>query len=458
MKRSGRTETVRFGPRAASVALASVVAAGALWAPPAGAQVGTAQEEGTFAITGATVHTLSGSPIEGGTVVIREGRIEAVGLQVEVPSDARRIDASGLHVYPGFFDAVTRLGLTEIGAVDVTNDVSELGDYNPQLAAYQAVHPPSEHIHVARSNGITHALVVPDGGRISGRASLVHLGGWTVEEMLGVESVAMAIDFPTIQTREFNFQTFSVEERDFGEAEREFEEDLAELEEWFEAAEHYARALDRGGELEPDRRLEALAAVVRGELPALISANSERDIRRAIEFAEAQGIRMILTGGGGGFFGAGQQVAEVADLLAEKEIPVLLAPTQRMPSDEDAPYDEPFAAPGVLHEAGVLFAFATHGASDVRTLPYEAAMAVPYGLPREEALRAITVNPARIFGVGDRLGTIEEGKIANLVVVDGDPLEITTEVVDLFIEGKRTDLDNKHRRLYQEYRARPSRR
>jgi len=446
--------TIRGG-----VAWAAMVAgaAVALQTTPAGAQVGTAQERGPFAITGGTVHTLAGEAIEDGTVVIRGGRITAVGAGTPAPSDVRIVDASGLHVYPGLFDPYTRLGLTEIGAVDVTNDVEELGDYNPHLAAFAAVHPASEHIPVARANGITHALAVPGGGRISGQASLIHLGGWTVEEMLGEESVGMVIDFPTIQTRRFDFETFSFEEREFSEAKEEYEEDLAELEEWIEAAEHYARARANGGRVESDRRLEALARVVRGEIPAVVSADGEREIRNAVAFAEEHGLRMILAGSGGGFFAGSQEAAKVADLLAEKEIPVILAPTQRMPSDADAPYDEPYAAPGVLHEAGVLFAFATFDASSVRTLPYEAATAVPYGLPHEEALRAVTINPARIFGVDDRLGTIEEGKIANLVVTDGDPLEITTRVVHLFIQGRKTDLENKHRRLYEQYRARPAR-
>lgn len=448
--------TARRTGSAEAVAAAAILALG-LQVTPAWAQVGTAQEEGPFALTGGTVRTLAGETLENGTVVIRDGRIEAVGEDVPPPSDARRVDASGLHVYPGLFDPYTRLGLTEIGAVDVTNDVEELGDYTPHLAAYAAVHPASEHIPVARANGITHALTVPGGGRIPGQASLIHLGGWTVEEMLGEETVGMVIDFPTIQTRRFDSETFSFEEREFSEAKEEYDEDLAELAEWIEAAEHYARAKASGGRVESDRRLEALARVVRGEMPAVVSADSDRDIRNAVAFAEEHGLRMILAGSGGGFFAGDQEAAKVADLLAEKEIPVILAPTQRMPSDADAPYDEPYAAPGVLHEAGVLFTFATFDASSVRTLPYEAAMAVPYGLPHEEALRAVTINPARIFGVDDRLGTVEEGKVANLMVTDGDPLEVTTRVVHLFIQGKKTDLENKHRRLYEEYRARPSR-
>lgn len=417
-----------------------------------------AQEASAYALTGGRIHTLAGETIERGTVVIRDGLVEAVGADVRAPDDARRIDVSGLHVYPGMFDAITRLGLTEIGAVDVTNDMQELGRYNPHLTAATAVHPASEHIPVTRANGITHALSAPSGGVVSGRASLIHLDGWTVEEMLGVEAAAMVISFPTIQTREFNFQTFEVEERPFEEAREAFEEEVAELDEWMEAASHYAHARAEGGDrVARDLRLEALARVVSGEMPAVIQADSERDIRNAIDFAERHGIRMILSGSGGGFSGGGQEAWKVADLLAEKEIPVILAPTQRTPDTRDAPYDEPYAAPGKLHEAGVRFAFATSSSSSARTLPYEAGMAVPYGLPREEALKAITLYPAQIFGVDDRLGSIEAGKIANLFVTDGDPLEITTRVEHLFIQGRPTSTDNKHRQLYERYRARPLR-
>ncbi len=434
--------------------LAALTAVAALAVAPAA----DAQEPGAYALTGGEIHTLAGETISGGTVVVRDGMIEAVGADVSAPADAEVIDVSGQRVYPGMFDAVTRLGLTEIGAVDVTNDVQELGQYNPQIVAATAVHPASEHIPVARANGITHALSAPSGGIIAGRASLIHLDGWTVEEMMGVESAVMVIDFPALQTQEFNFETFEVEERDFDEAKEEFEEEVSELEEWLEAAAHYARATEGGSDrVERDLRLEALAGVVTGETKALVMASGEREIRRAVELMNEHGVQMILAGSGGGFFGPGLEVLEVTDLLSEHDIPVILPPTQRTPDRSDAPYDEPYALPGALHDAGVRFAFGTFNSSDVRTLPYEAGMGVPYGLPREEALRAITLYPARIFGVGDRLGTIEEGKIANLIVTDGDPLEITTRVHHLFIQGRKTSTDNKHRELYEKYRARPER-
>jgi imidazolonepropionase-like amidohydrolase len=186
---------------------------------------------------------------------------------------------------------------------------------------------------------------------------------------------------------------------------------------------------------------------VRGQLPVLVMANDARDIRNAVEFTEKNKLKMILCGGG--------EAWKVKDLLKQKNIAVILRPTQTLPAEEDDPYDKPYAAPGELHQAGVRFAFATFDSPDSRTLPYEAAQAVPFGLPWEEALKAITLYPAEILGVADQLGSIEPGKIANLIVTNGDPLEFTTQVRTLIINGVVTSTDNRHRQLYEEYRARP---
>lgn len=413
--------------------------------------------QGVYAVRGATIYTLAGAPIENGTVLIRDGKIAAVGQTIDVPPDAQVIDAEGLRVYPGLFDCLSRLGLTEIGAVSASVDTTELGDYNPQLVAATAVHPASEHIPVARANGVTHAVSAPGGATstsfrgplIPGQASLLHLNGWTVEEMLIRPSVGMVLNWPTLNTRTFDFSTFSFRERPFDEVKKEYEETLAALEDWMEAARHYAQAVAQGSpeKFERDLKLEALAKVVQGELPVLVMAHRERDIRNALEFGERNGLKMILAGGA--------EAWKVKDLLKEKNIPVILRPTQALPTEEDEPYDKPFTNPSELHAAGVKIAFATFDSSDSRTLPYEAANAVPYGLPHEDALKGVTLYPAQIFGVDDRLGTIETGKLANLIVTDGDPLEIQTRVRYLFIQGQLADTANRHRRLYQQYRARP---
>lgn len=414
-----------------------------------------------YAIQGATIHTLAGPVIENGTVVIRDGKIAAVGTDVKVPGNAQIIDGAGLHVYPGLFDAFGQLGLREISSVPATNDTNELGNYNPHLVAYSAVHPPTAHIPVVRSNGITHSVTAPGGGTISGQGTLINHAGWTIEEMAVKRSVGMVLNWPNLQTRTFSFATFSFTNRPFSAAKKEYDKKLAELQEWVEAAQHYAQAVKAGPMgLKRNQKLEAMLPVIAGKLPFLIRASSKRAITDAIEFTEKNRLKMILVASGGGGFGGGspREVWKVKEVLAEKNIPVILGPTLALPGSEDEPYDKPFSIPGELYAAGVKIAFASMGVGTQeisRTLPYEAANAVPYGLPPEEALRAITINPAQMFSVDDRLGTLEKGKIANLIVTNGDPLEITTEILHVFINGVDVGTDNKHKQLYEKYRNRP---
>jgi imidazolonepropionase-like amidohydrolase len=407
----------------------------------------------TYAIQGGTVHTLSGDPFVG-TVVIRDGRILAVGPDVQAPAGAEIVDATGKHVYPGLFDAVSGLGLTEVGAVDVTNDAREQGDFNPHLQAATAIHPATEHIPVARANGITITMAAPQGGSgaIVGQASLIGLDGWTVEEMWIDPGAAMVINYPTLGggggrggggRGGRGGGTWS-------EQEERYEAAVVQLDEWMDAGRRYSAAVSAGADLRRDLKMEAMARVVNREIPVLLSADGERNIRNAVLWAKRQEIRYVITGGREGW--------KIADWLAENDVPMILSGTQSMPAGADASYDEAYANPGRLYAAGVKIAFATFNSADSRTLPYEAAQAVPYGLPAEAALDAITKNAAEMLGLDDRIGTIEEGKLANIIVTDGNPLEIQTNVTDLFILGRSVSTDNKHKSLYDRYRARPSRR
>ncbi len=402
----------------------------------------------TYAITGGTVHTLAGETFTG-TVVIEGGRITAVGPDVQAPQGAEVVDATGRHVYPGMFDAVSRLGLTEIGAVGVTNDAREQGGFKPHLQAATAIHPATEHIPVARANGITLTMAAPQGGTVAGQASLIGLDGWTVEEMWIEPGAAMVINYPGLG----GGGGFRFGRRGGGggggwtAAQERYREAVDRLDEWFDAARRYDQAVKAGVDLPRDLKNEAMAKVVNREMPVLLSANGERNIRNAVEWAQERNIRFVITGG--------REAWKVADFLAENEVGVILSGTQAMPSGADVSYDEAYANPGKLHAAGVKIAFATFNSSSSRTLPYEAAQAVPYGLPHEAALAAVTRNAADMLGFGDRIGTIEEGKIANLMITDGDPLEIRTQVTDLFILGRGVSLDNRHKSLYEKYRARP---
>jgi imidazolonepropionase-like amidohydrolase len=267
--------------------------------------------------------------------------------------------------------------------------------------------------------------------------------------MLLKRSVAMVLNWPEIETQTFDFSTFTRKQKSYSDAKQEYEKRVTELTDWLERARHYAQALGHGGpgDFQRDIKLEALVPVIRGELPVLVLADKARDIRNAVEFCEKQKLKMIL--------GSGAEAYKVKDLLRSKSIPVILGPTLKLPREEDDPYDRLLTQPAELAAAGVKFAFGSFDNSFSRRLGQQAANAVAYGLPYDEALKAVTLYPAEIFGLADQVGTLESGKIANVIVTNGDPLELTTEVRYLFIKGQLTSLDNKHKALYEKYLKRP---
>ena len=412
-----------------------------------------------YAITHAKIFTLTGPPIDDGILVMRDGKIAAVGTNVDIPAGAQVIDGKGLQVYPGLFDPVTQMGLSEISAVSATVDASETGAFNPDAVAADAILPSSEHIPVTRAAGITEVLAVPASGGfdsrgsaniLGGQASAIHLAGWTINDMLIKKSVAMVLDWPKIETQSFDFATFSRKNKPFPEAKQEYEKQVNELSDWLDNARHYAQAWGHGGpaEYQRDLKLEALVPVVRGELPVLVFAERARDIRSAVEFCDKQKLKMILAGGA--------EAYKVKELLRSKSIPVILQPTLTEPLNEDDPYDRSLTQPAELADARVKIAFGSFDNSFARRLGQQAANAVAYGLPYDEALKAVTLYPAQIFGLADQIGTLETGKIANVIVTNGDPLELTTDVRYLFIKGQLTSTDNKHKSLYEKYLNRPA--
>jgi imidazolonepropionase-like amidohydrolase len=411
----------------------------------------------SYAIKGGKVFTLAGPAIENATVLIRDGKIAAVGAGIAIPPDAQVIDATGLEVYPGMFDPVTQIGLNEVSAVSATVDVSELGDYNPELVAATAVNPASAHIPITRANGITEVIAAPgtsgfdlqSGGLIEGQASAFNLAGWTMDEMQINRSVAMVINWPSIQTRTFDFATFSIKEKPYADVKKEYDRSVNTLGDWMDRARHYAQAREKGSPAlyERDLKLEALVPVVQGKLPVLVIADEARDIRNAVDFCTKQNLRMIL--------GSGAEAWKVKELLKDKKIPVVLGPTNRLPEQEDTPYDKPYTEPSELFSAGIPIAFSSFGTAFSRRLPQYAGTAVAYGLPHDEALKAVMLNAAQIFGLADQLGTLEPRKIANVIVTNGDPLELQTQVRYVFIKGQLASTDNKHRELYEQYRKRP---
>ena len=409
-----------------------------------------------LAITGGRVVTVSGPVIERGTVLIAGGKIAAVGADVTVPEGATVIEATGRTVYPGLVDGLTTLGLTEIASVPGSVDTTETGEVNPQARAWVAVQPHSELIPVARANGITAALVAPLGGLVSGQSALIRLAGSTPDALTLKQPVAMHVVYPTGRppadpSRFFAEPELKTFEQRQQEKKKNQEKALARLRNLLEDARAYSAALEaaRQGGLAPpapDLALEALGPAARGELPVVMRADTEADIRGAVAFADERGLKLIVAGG--------LEAWRVADLLKAKDVAVLVN-VDRLPRKETDPYDAAFTNPAALFRAGVRFAIVSDDASQVRNLPYEAAMARAFGLPAEAALRAITLSPAEIFGVADRIGSLEVGKDADVVVTTGDIMDHRSQVTHVFIDGVAQSLETRHTRLYKEFKERP---
>jgi imidazolonepropionase-like amidohydrolase len=399
----------------------------------------------TVSIVGATVHTMTGEPIADGTVSFSNGKIIEVGANLQPLPGAEVIDATGKHVYPGLIDANNVVGLAEISAVAATVDISETGTVNANVNTAIAVNPDSELIPVTRANGITHVLAAPGGDLIHGSSALIRLDGWTWEDLTAASPVAMHISWPSFRIRTFSYFGSPPSRED---QEKKRDESLKKIQQVFDDAKAYATAkqaqADGGRHLDADPVLEALLPVLNRQIPVIVYAD---DVRQ-----KKQELRMIIAGS--------RDVWRSADLLAAKSIPVILTSVLALPSREDEPYDTPYTAAAKLHEAGVRFCFAgsasAFAAANARNLPYHSAMAAAFGLPHDEAIKAVTLYPAQIIGLGDHLGSIEAGKSASVIVTDGNPLEIRTHVERSFIDGREADLqDNRHDRLYRRYAARP---
>ncbi|HEX8922541.1 MAG TPA: amidohydrolase family protein [Pyrinomonadaceae bacterium] len=420
----------------------------------------TSGAPGVYVIRNARIVTVSGAEIENGTVVIRNGRIEAVGpanvgqLNVSVPEGAEVIDARGLTIYPGMIDAGTSIGLVEINSgAPGTVDLSEVGDLNPNAQAIVAVNPHSAHINVTRVNGVTTAVTMPTGGIISGQAAVINLDGTTPFEMAVEPSAALVINFPRVTTTSVD-ALFNPVQSNLNDALNARDRQLELLRKMLREAESYGRAHDayaRDRTLpRPDRNvsLAALVPFARGERPVMIRANRETEIRAAIRFAEEMKLqRPIILGG--------NEAWKAAAFLKEKNIPVILTGVLDLPSREDDFYDTLYENAAKLQQAGVRFCISTgNTGANVRDLPFHAGMAAAFGLPPAEALRAVTLYPAQIMNVADRLGSIEAGKTANLVITDGDLLDARTHVRYLFINGRQLPLTSRHTELYEQFKNR----
>ncbi|MDQ3996009.1 MAG: amidohydrolase family protein [Gemmatimonadota bacterium] len=414
---------------------------------------------GAYAIRNARIVPVSSPEIARGTVVIgADGRIQAVGGDVAVPSGVQAIDATGLTVYPGMMDAGTSMGLSEIPqGANATVDVAEVGSLNPNAQAVWGINPHSAHVGVTRVVGITHVLSSPSGGLISGQSAIINLAGWTTSDMTVVPKAALVVNLPRagFSFGRGGFQALMARINQEGESdpERLRQRQLDSIRTILRDAEAYGRAIDA---YERDRSLPrpqhdvvlaALVPAVRGQMPVLFTAERASEIRAAVDFAREMKLKPIIIGG--------RDAWQVVDLLKQHDVPVILTSVMDLPSREDDPYDVNFSAPAKLHRAGVRFAITSGDqGAEVRNLPYTAGMAAAFGLPKDVALRSVTLAPAQILGVAERLGSIEVGKMANLVVTEGELLEARTTTRHLFIDGRPVPLSSKHEVLYETFKDR----
>ena len=409
-------------------------------------QIPGAPQTQPIAIVGGLIHTVDGADIDRGSVLFDAGKIVSVGLKVVIPKNAKTIDATGKHVYPGLFESMSDIGLREINAVDATVDHTEYGDRNPNARSWVAVNPDSELIPVARSNGVLTALTAPRGNWLRGQSAVIHLDGWTAAEMTLRAPAGLYV----------NWRTMQPSGDDANQRATKREEKLLELDALLDEARRYGDAREARPESTPtDMRLESLLLVTQGRLPIIAEANRQSVIESAVTYAENQKLAVIIYGG--------YDAADCADLLAKYNVPVIIAGIYRLPLRRHDVYDAAFTLPERLKRAGVQYAIAGSGAGSpggaahAGNLPYHAAAAVAFGLPRQDAVRAITLSPAEILGVEKRIGSITVGKDATLLITDGDILETQSHVTTAFIQGREVDLGSRHKTLYEKYKRKYTR-
>lgn len=412
-------------------------------------------QRGVVCITNATIHSISAPVIESGFVMFAEGKIVELGSgSPTVPASGMVIDGKGKHVYPGLIGSVTHLGLSELQAVRQSLDFNEAGDFTPEVIAATAVNPDSTLLPVTRTNGILTVCTMPSGGQVAGQASIIQLDGWTTDEMTIEARAGLCVSWPQSRAITAWWMRQSKEEQ-----EKEIKRSRERIDEIFVTARSYAGGRAADANAPRDLRWDVVAMTLppattdvtnspaTKQMPLFISANDYDQISAAVNFCVERKLKCVIVGG--------RDAAACADLLKKHDVPVLVTNVFALPRREDVDYNENYATPAKLHAAGVRFAIATNDdTAHERNLPYHAAMAVAHGLPLEAAEKAVTLAPAEILGVGDRLGSLEKGKLATLIVTNGSPLEVTTKIEMAFVSGKQIDLSNKQTKLYEKYKDR----
>lgn len=395
------------------------------------AQMVEKAEGGTFLLQGGQVYDHD-KGMMGADLLIEDGLISQIGSGLSAPS-AKVIDCTGLEIYPGMIDSGTKLGLAEIGAVSLTQDHSEIGTYTPHMEALTAINPNSVNIPVNRVNGITTVLAVPGRGLFPGKAALINLHGYTPQQMYA-DFKAPILRFPSTGKRG------RWDRRSAEDVKKDADKALKKLNNFWKNCKVYAK-LGKSERYNP--QMEALKPVVNGEMPLMIEANKKQDILAALAWANKQDIKFILSGVAEGY--------RVLDSLVKYNIPVITGPILDNPARSSDKYDVGYSNAGQMQKAGIKVAIRTNETENVRNLPYNAGFAAAYGMGWEEAFKAITLTPAEIFGVADKYGSLEKGKVANLFISNGDPFETKTQIQHLFISGWKIPLESRHTLLYDEF-------
>ncbi len=404
-------------------------------------EVPAPQQAGPIALVGGTIHPVEGDVIEEGTILFENGKIKALGKDVKLPAKTEKVDCRGQHIYPGLFDAYTDLGLVEINSIRATIDTSEVGNMNPNVRALTAVNPDSEIIPVTRSNGVLLALTAPQGTLVAGRSAVIQLDGWTAEQMSLKDGAGLMIHWPQPKS---NPPPEDPSDEPADKAPR--TDSVGIMRKAFLNARTYGAARTADPDYPADARWESLQDVLAGKVPIIVLADSLEQIQQAVAFADEFKLKLIIVGG--------YDAPRCADLLKPREIPVIVTAVYRLPRRRGDDYDAPYTLCERLRAAGIKFCIssdARFGATGVRNLPYHAATAAAYGLPADEALKAITLYPAQILGVADRVGSLKPGKDATLFIASGDPLETPTQVSAAYIQGRKLALNDRHKRLFEKY-------
>jgi hypothetical protein len=402
-----------------------------------------------YLIQGATVHPVSGPTLPKADVLIENGLIKAVGVALDGGAGAVVIDGRGLQVYPGLIDAGSKLGLTEFGQVSQATDANELGEFTPDLRATVAINPQSVHFPKVRYNGITTAVVYPSSGLIAGQSGIVRTMGSTNEEMTLNGTFSLGVTVPEgLSTDEMaSLSATDRDERIDGIKRR-----RQVIVDYFEGARRYFAAKASDGSVPTDSKLESLRPYLAGERPVAFSANGVDAINWALETARNLKLKAIIDGG--------RDAWRVGAALKSARVPVLLSPpVGQCPSEDPSPYtfdpyDTNLAAAALLRREGVQFAFKSDDWESAMNLPYRVGRSAGFGLSHDAAIRALTLDAAQILGLDSQLGSLQAGKVANVIVTDGDPLEVTTSLRYLFMDGKPVRLESHYTDLYRQYRAR----